>query len=120
MCVGVDSSKRQCEWCRQRLQVFANMELLLAASVRDGMDPKSPAYQELSEAAKMTTLPDPQVNCRVAGVHGLRPSTAINGDCMSGLVTKGPVRVCFGGDCACAIAHAHGRGVPRWYTPSKG
>ena len=62
MCVGVESSKRQCEWCRQWLQVFANREMLLGAAMRDGMDPTSASFLELNEAAKMMTLPDPQVS----------------------------------------------------------
>ena len=64
MCVGVDSSKRQCEWARRRLQVFAERELILRAAMRDGMQGDSGAMKELQEAAKMTTLPDPQVRIR--------------------------------------------------------
>ena len=64
MCVGVDSSKRQCEWARRRLQVFAERELILRAAMRDGMQGDSGAMKELKEAAEMTTLPDPQVRIR--------------------------------------------------------
>lgn len=64
MCVGVDNSKRQCEWCSRRLRVFANRELLLAAALRDGTDPASQSFEEMQQVAKMKILPDTQVSCR--------------------------------------------------------
>ena len=71
MCVGVDSSKRQCEWCRQRLEVFAERELLLLAAMKDGMDPGTRSYERMTEVAKTGTLPNPQVSYRAGDVDVL-------------------------------------------------
>ena len=88
MSVGIDSSKRQCEWCRRRLQVFASRELMLAGALADGMDPRSASFKVLNDAALMTSLPDLQVSQKTSHCNAKAISTGHEPYCIEWDATR--------------------------------